>query len=112
MKWIRLPPALTPGSEPWSRDGIFSGSAGVSIKPGEAPYPYLIFTGELIETIIVLSLTVYCVPPDLGVTNFSELGFYFQQQGLATPLNLSDPLLTSWSLMKSPVQMELPPGGK
>jgi hypothetical protein len=44
--------------------------------------------------------------------NFSQYGFYYQQQAAAVPANLSDPYLTNWTkLDTNPLPMHIPPGG-
>lgn len=49
----------------------------------------------------------YCT----GVSRFSELGYYYQVQALATPANLSDPDLVRWVKRPLPVMVDAPPGG-
>ena len=55
-RWERLPPALEP-SEWWDRDGVFSGSAGIS-QDGSGPY--LLYTGQ--DDCVCVYVTVHGLP--------------------------------------------------
>lgn len=46
-----------------------------------------------------------------GVSRYSELGYYYQVQALATPANASDPDLVRWVKRPVPVMRDAPPGG-
>ncbi|KAL3134801.1 hypothetical protein ABBQ32_007784 [Trebouxia sp. C0010 RCD-2024] len=87
--WQRLPVALQPDTV-YDDDGVFSGS--VTVVDGT---PILLYT---------------------GVTNFTELGYYYQTQALATPSPLApsdpDPLLMHWTKApQNPIVPAVPPGG-
>ncbi|DBB18751.1 hypothetical protein WJX82_009075 [Trebouxia sp. C0006] len=87
--WQRLPTALEPDT-PYDNNGVFSGSA--TVVNGT---PILLYT---------------------GVDNFTEYGYYYQTQAMATPSPLPpsnpDPLLTHWTKSaQNPIISNTPLGG-
>lgn len=87
--WQRLPNALEPDTS-YDRNGVFSGSA--TVVNGT---PILLYT---------------------GVDNFTEYGYYYQTQAMATPSPLPpsnpDPLLTHWTKSaQNPIISNTPLGG-
>ncbi|KAK9833773.1 hypothetical protein WJX74_005433 [Apatococcus lobatus] len=84
VHWKRLPTALYPDRS-YDTSGVFSGSA--TLYNG---IPYQLYT---------------------GVSQFQELGYYFQVQAVALPANLSDPMLVDWVKPADNPIIPAPPDG-
>lgn len=108
VHWKHLPAAVMPDTE-YDADGAFSGSATL-LSDGT---PVILYTGAHLP-----AARAFCgwgegqghgaVPGShralveagaaacAGVSNFSRLGYYYQQQAMLRPTNASDPELQMW----------------
>lgn len=73
--------------------------------------PFLLYTG----TSVLKSSEITCNPIlcAKGVLNFSQLGFYYQLQAVAVPVNDSDLFLETWTKPddRNPLNIAIPVGG-